>query len=154
MRHKSGVKKVLAVASEGGHWVQLMRLKPSFDKHLTVYASTNLGLKDAYALDEFKLVRDANLNKKVALILSALEIFILVWKVRPTHIISTGAAPGFWAIVWGRLFGAKTIWIDSIANAEELSAAGKKAKYFADHWLTQWPDLASEAGPDYVGRVL
>ncbi len=153
-RKNKRVTKVLAVASEGGHWVQLMRLKPAFDKYSTTYVSTNPGLKDAYGCDEFKLVRDANLNKKLSLILSALEIFFLVLRERPTHVISTGAAPGFLSIVWGKIFGAKTIWIDSIANAEELSAAGKRVKWFADHWLTQWPELSGDAGPIYKGRVL
>ena len=154
MRFKARQRKVLVVASEGGHWVQLMRLKPAFDKYQTVYASTNIGLKDAYELKKFILIRDANLTKKVALFISAFETLLLVWKIRPTHVISTGAAPGFLCVAWGKIFGAKTIWLDSIANAEEMSAAGRKAKYFSDLWLTQWPELATKDGPAYAGRVI
>ena len=46
-------------------------------------------------------------------------------KFRPNLVISTGAAPGVIGVVLGRLFLAKTIWVDSIANAEELSLGGK-----------------------------
>ena len=49
--------------------------------------------------------------------------------------------------------GAKTGWVDSVANAEELSLAGKKVSKIADVWLTQWPEVASEDGPLYKGRV-
>lgn len=147
-------KKILAIASEGGHWVQLMRLKPIFDKNNTIYASTNYGIKVAYDLTDLSLVRDANLNKKFALFILAWDVLKIILKERPTHVVSTGAAPGFFAIVFGKLFGAKTIWIDSIANAEELSVTGKYVKYFSNHWLTQWPELETPNGPKFVGRVL
>ena len=42
----------------------------------------------------------------------------------------------------------------SIANAEELSLSGAKAGSCADLWLTQWPHLAREGGPRYLGNVL
>ena len=33
------------------------------------------------------------------------------------------------------LFGAKTMWIGSIANVQQLSSSGKLAGKFADVWL-------------------
>jgi hypothetical protein len=73
---------------------------------------------------------------------------------KPDVVISTGAAPGYFAIRIGRLLRMRTIWIDSIANADELSMSGAKAGAFADLWLTQWPHLASQNGPKYLGNVL
>ena len=69
-------------------------------------------------------------------------------------VITTGAAPGFFALRLGKLMGARVVWLDSIANASALSLAGQKAGKHADLWLTQWPELASEDGPDYRGSVL
>ncbi|MBT8423046.1 MAG: UDP-N-acetylglucosamine--LPS N-acetylglucosamine transferase, partial [Gammaproteobacteria bacterium] len=68
--------------------------------------------------------------------------------------VSTGAAPGYFAIRFGKLLGAKTIWIDSLANVEQLSRAGRMAERYSDLWLTQWPDLAGGDGPDYAGQVI
>ena len=48
----------------------------------------------------------------------------------------------------------RTIWLDSIANSEELSGSGQHAKRWADAWLTQWPHLATPDGPDHWGMVL
>jgi Oligosaccharide biosynthesis protein Alg14 like len=56
--------------------------------------------------------------------------------------------------VFGRFLGARTIWVDSIANIDVLSMSGQKAGRYADLWLTQWPELASPNGPEYRGSVL
>jgi hypothetical protein len=69
-------------------------------------------------------------------------------------VITTGAAPGYFAIRIGNLFGARTIWVDSIANGEELSLSGQKAGPHAALWLTQWAHLAKAEGPHYRGSVL
>lgn len=148
-------RKLMAVASEGGHWIQLMRLRPAFEGMNPVYVSTNAGLAKAFSLGNFRLLPDANMDKKGKLVWVLLKAFLLVLKERPTHIISTGAAPGFAVLLCGRLLGAKTIWVDSIANADELSAAGAKARYVAHHWLTQWGHLTEKYdGLEYMGRVI
>lgn len=102
----------------------------------------------------FFYVTDAALDKKLKLILLALEVFWVILKVRPHVIVSTGAAPGFFALMFGKLLGAKTIWVDSIANAEKMSVSGEKVKPFADLWLTQWEHIAHKEGPFYMGNVL
>ena len=68
--------------------------------------------------------------------------------------ISTGAAPGYFALRMGRWFRARTVWVDSIANVEELSLSGAKVRPYADLYLTQWEHLAVEGGPTYAGSVL
>ena len=83
-----------------------------------------------------------------------LGLAIIVLRTRPHAVITTGAAPGYFALRLGRLVGARTAWVDSIANAGELSLSGKRAGRHADLWLTQWPDLASPEGPDFRGAVL
>jgi hypothetical protein len=69
-------------------------------------------------------------------------------------VISTGALPGYFSLRLAKLFGVKTIWIDSIANVEELSLSGQMIGKHADLWLTQWPHLAKPGGPLYRGTVL
>lgn len=146
--------KVLAISSGGGHWVQLNRLRPAFDgcdlTFATVKESYRTQIKDA----KFTVIPDANRSTKLQLLKSAYSIFRTIWKIKPDVVISTGAAPGYFAIRIGNLFKAKTIWVDSIANAETLSLSGQKAGKHADLWLTQWPDLAKEGGPQYAGNVL
>lgn len=149
------MKKVLAVASQGGHLVQLMRLKRVFDGYDTYYVSNAKDVGSFYNLEKYFSVNDASLSKKIDLIILAFRVFIIVLKVRPDVVISTGAAPGFFAIMFGKIFGAKTIWIDSIANAETLSVSGSKVGRFSDLRLTQWEHLSDKnKGIIYFGRVL
>ena len=145
--------KLMAVASGGGHLIQLLRLRPAFAGCEVTYVST-VQPPGLHANDRVIVVQDANLNEKRKLARLFIQTLLVIIKNRPQVIITTGAAPGFAAIVIGRLFGAKTIWIDSIANSEELSASGQKAKYWADLWLTQWSQLGHDDGPKYWGAVL
>jgi hypothetical protein len=70
-------------------------------------------------------------------------------------VITTGSAPGLIALSMAKhLFGARTLWIDSIANCEQMSSSGLRARRFADVWLTQWPQLAGPDGPAHWGAVL
>ncbi len=146
-------KKVLAIASGGGHWVQLLRIRPALAGHRVEYISTSQGFQ-ADVEEPLHVVTDANMWKKFKLLRMFMEVAWIVLRYRPDVVVTTGAAPGFAAIVFGKLTGARTIWLDSIANSEELSGSGKKAKRWADAWLTQWPHLAEPDGPSHWGAVL
>ena len=68
--------------------------------------------------------------------------------------MTTGAAPGFVAIVLAKLLcGSRTVWIDTVAYTEGMSLSGRLAA-LRHAWLVQWPHLAKPGGPDYWGSVL
>lgn len=145
--------KLLAVASGGGHWVQLLRLRPAFADTEVSWLTT----QHDYAKDvngPLHVVRDANMWSKLALVIMFAQVAWLLLRIRPDVIVTTGAAPGFAAIFFGRLLGARTIWVDSIANSEILSGSGAKAGRWAHVWLTQWEHLAKPGGPHYWGTVI
>jgi hypothetical protein len=87
-------------------------------------------------------------------VLMFLQMAWLMLRLRPAVVVTTGAAPGFAAIVFGRLLGARTVWVDSIANGEALSNSGARAGRWAHVWLTQWEHLARPEGPQYWGAAL
>ncbi|HPG24875.1 MAG: UDP-N-acetylglucosamine--LPS N-acetylglucosamine transferase [Spirochaetaceae bacterium] len=145
--------RVLAVASGGGHWVQLRRVVPAFAEHDVAYVTINPSYRADVPDARVFIVRDSTRWDKLGMAILGLQMLWILIRVRPHVVVSTGAAPGCLAIVLGRLFGARTIWLDSIANVEEVSMSGRLVRRFAGLWLTQWPHLASEAGPEYAGRV-
>lgn len=145
--------KVLAVASGGGHWVQLRRLRPAFEGTRLIWMTTNAD----YAREveqPLYVVRDANRWDKWGLAVMFLQVGWRVLRLRPDVVVTTGAAPGLAALMCGRLVGARTVWIDSIANSEVLSESGRRARAWADVWLTQWEHLAGPDGPAHWGAVL
>jgi UDP-N-acetylglucosamine:LPS N-acetylglucosamine transferase len=105
-------------------------------------------------MPDFYVVPEANRWDKIRLVRSLLKIVWVVLRLRPDVVVTTGAAPGYFAVRVASLIGSRTVWIDSIANAEELSLSGKKAGRFVDLWLTQWPDVSGPEGPQYKGSVL
>lgn len=147
-------RPVLLVASQGGHWVQLRQLAVAFADCQVVYVSTSASVSVEVAPARLAVVPDANLQARWQLLRLAWRMAWVVLRFRPSHVVSTGAAPGFFALAFGKLVGAQTVWVDSIANAEQLSVSGRHVRRFADLWLTQWPHLAKPQGPFYRGALL
>ena len=155
---ESSSVRVLAVASGGGHWVQLLRMRPAWDGCDVAYATTHSDYEKevrdagsaATSKPRFHCFPDANRHQKLRLVYQLLMVALIIIKERPDVVISTGASAGYFALRIAKYLGRRTIWVDSIANAEELSLAGKRVERFADLWLTQWPELAraSFAGLD------
>jgi UDP-N-acetylglucosamine:LPS N-acetylglucosamine transferase len=144
---------LLAISSGGGHWVQLMRIRPAFDGCDVTYAT----IDDAYAEDvgdcSFVCIPNGNSWSWRGLVSSASMVGWLILKLRPDVIVTTGAAPGFFAVMFGKLMGARTVWLDSMANAGSLSKSGQRAMRFTDLCLTQWRHLTSDQGPYFHGTV-
>lgn len=150
--------RVLAVASGGGHWIQLRRMRRAWEGMQVTYVTTVPGYAAELAGEPGKLafvaVTDANRWQKLRLLRQLLEIAWVVLRVRPHAVVTTGAAPGYFALRLGKLLGARTIWVDSMANAEELSLSGRQAGPHATLFLTQWEHLARPGGPEFRGAVL
>lgn len=148
-------RKVMAVCSGGGHWVEMRRIMPAFAGLETVYVCTDHG-PDA-DLGPVRYHRVANVTRKNRWALPAVvwQIARVVRAERPDVVVTTGAAPGLVALALAKLFvGSRTVWIDSIAAAEGMSLSGRLARPVADAWLTQWPHLARPGGPEHWGAVL
>lgn len=147
-------KRILAVASPGGHWSELLRLRPAFAGHDVAFVTTQAGARAEVLGHRFHVVPDANADTRLRLLWLLLRMAAVVLRERPDVVISTGAAPGYFALRLGRYLGARTLWLESIANAEEFSFSTRLVKPYADLMLTQWPDMARADGPFYRGSVL
>jgi UDP-N-acetylglucosamine:LPS N-acetylglucosamine transferase len=147
-------QKVLAIASRGGHWVQLLRLREAFEDVDVMYVTTVRDYRSMVNGARFRVVCEANRHQKLRMLLLALQMAWILLRERPTAIVTTGAAPGFLGIRLGKLLGARTLWLDSIANAEGLSMSGQLAARHADVVLTQWEHLDGEEGAQYQGAVI
>lgn len=148
-------RKVLAVASGGGHWVELRRVLPAFEGLEVIHASVDAAPDAAIDPACYTRLRHVSRYDPLGFFVIAWQLGRLLRRERPDAVISTGAAPGLMALVMGKLMlGARTIWIDSIASTEHLSLSGRLARPVADAWLVQWPHLARPGGPEHWGAVL
>lgn len=154
-RRSEGKRRILAIASAGGHWVQLLRLLPAFEGSDVAFATVYPSCREDVPGKRFYSFDDVSRAQKFRFLPVAFQLLRILWHERPDVVITTGSAPGLMAIALSKLlFRSKTIWIDSIANCEQLSSSGMRARRFADLWLTQWPHLARQNGPTFLGAVL
>jgi hypothetical protein len=154
MKNSATRGKLLAVSSGGGHWIQLRRIVPAFEGFDVAYVTVVDAYRSQVAGHRFHRVNDATRWNKLGLMKLALHIAWIILMERPAVVVSTGALPGYFAVLFGRWSGARTVWLDSMANVDEMSMSGAQVGRYADLWLTQWPHLAKTVGPYYGGSVL
>lgn len=146
--------KLLAAASIGGHWVQLLRIVNPNNVDLEItYLSTHPKCATMVEGRKFYTISDFNRWNFYKMFPEFFRVLNIIRKESPNVVISTGAAPGLIVLLAARLLGKKTIWIDSIANVQHLSLSGRIASKFVSQTYTQWESLKSEK-IRYAGNVL
>lgn len=147
-------KKVLAVASIGGHWVQLLRIASGLEAtHEVAYMSTHEKCSTMVEGHRFYKIKDFSRWDAYKIIPAFCSALNDVRKENPSVVITTGAAPGLIVLFAAFCLGKKTIWIDSIANVNHLSLCGRIAKKFASRFYTQWEELGQN-GVYFAGNVI
>lgn len=147
------MKNVLVLSSPGGHWVQLCRLNPALQRSNLIYACTYVRPAELEACDTYYKIEDISRDSLKRLPSSISKIYRIFNREKPEIVITTGALPGLIAIIIGKIRGVQTIWLDSIANSENVSMSGRVASYIADDCYTQWEHLTSKR-IKYMGRVI
>lgn len=129
-------------------------LRPAWEGRDACYASTTPINSEKLGIPAFALIPDCNRNT-VPKIFQSIPAYVRVFRrFRPATVISTGALPGLFFIVMGKLTGARTVWVESIANSERLSLSGTVASYIADSFFVQAESLADGKRRIYAGSVL
>lgn len=143
--------RVLAVASGGGHWIELLRLRPAFAGYDVAYVSMFENYRSVVPDSRLYIVPDASRLHKKAFGVIAWRALKIMLKERPKVVVSCGSAPMLFFVALGRLMGAKTLWIDCLAEGERLSGSGRIALKICHHTCSQWPDVAEREGAEYWG---
>lgn len=147
-------KTVLAAASSGPYWDELILLAPVFGQSATRYVTTHGNNVRGDEIGEVQLLPDARLSRPLSFLACLFAALRIVSKFRPDVVVSTGAAPGLACILAGRMFGARTLWIDSLVHREKLSLCGRVAKRIADGCWTQWEHLSDGKQLKYFGSTV
>lgn len=150
MNLDKAVKKVMFIASEGGHLAQLLQLKPLFP----LYDSYLVTEKDEATVDligryhdlahVFYLppVRKTNFIKynfqRLRLLFSSIFLYL---KIRPDFVVSTGSITGVFMCYLAHLFHKKVIYFETFASIKKPSHAGKLVYKFADRFYVQWEEM-------------
>ena len=148
-------RRVLAISSGGGHWIQLRRIAAAFNGFEVAYASVDRAYADDVSGHRYYQFTDVTRRDRLGFLVLMFQLLVILSSERPAVLVTTGSAPALIALGLAKyVFRAKTVWIDSIANCQTLSSSGLHARSVADVWLTQWPHLAHDKGPFFWGAVL
>jgi UDP-N-acetylglucosamine:LPS N-acetylglucosamine transferase len=151
--------RLCAGASAGGHMNQLLKLLERADPwpvHPSFYVTTMpASAKSFEKKGPTYILGECNRYKPLEAFKVILRSFRIIRKEKPDVILTTGSMPIAMFCLVGRLFGAKIIWIDSIANTRRLSMSGRLIRPFAGLILSQWPDVASGyPNVEYTGEII
>jgi len=136
--------KILAVASIGGHWKQLLRIIPPTSDIETVYVSTLPKLATMVEGCKYYTIEDFSRWDFYKIVPNFFQAIKILRKEKPKIVLTTGAAPGLIILFAAKLLGIKTFWIDSVANVQCLSMSGRIASKFATQTYTQWANLSTD----------
>lgn len=146
------MKKICFTASSGGHFEQLMMLKPLMDKYdsfivteKTDYSVMNNDRK-VYYLGQINRSEKTFIFKMIINSFKSLKIFI---KEKPDIVISTGALSTIPICILSKIFRKKVIFIESFAKVTSPTLTGKLVYKFADQFYVQWEQL-KEYYPDAI----
>lgn len=148
-------RRALLVCSPGGHLLQLLRLQPAWQGFETTWVTLPAADTD-YLLREERVIHGRGpTNRSLRALLANLR---LAWRVvraeRPDAILSTGAALAVPFFLFGKLFGARLIFVESLTRTTSLSLSGRLVRPLADAFFVQWPDLAAAKRARFEGRLL
>lgn len=140
------MKKICFAASTGGHFEQLMMLKPLMSKYDSVivteksqYSVENKEIK-TYYLNQVNRKEKTFLFRMIVNSLKTIKILIIE---RPDIIISTGALSTIPLCLFGKLLRKKIIFIESFAKINSPTLTGKLVYKFADQFYVQWEEMKS-----------
>ena len=138
--------------------LQLHLLRESWQKLGLRAAWVTLEREDAYTLlagEDVTFAHGPTTRSVTNLCRNLLLAWRLVRRRRPRVIITTGAGiavPFSWV---GRLFGASTVYVESLTRVERPSLSCRLVRPIADRVYGQWPELESPRwGLRYAGQVV
>ncbi|MCM3116049.1 UDP-N-acetylglucosamine transferase subunit ALG14 [Neobacillus sp. MER 74] len=136
--------KICFAASSGGHYEQLMMLKPLMSKYdsfviteKTTYAAQAEGVKTYY-------VKQVNRKEKMCipnLFLNSIISFYIFIKERPNAVICTGVLAMIPMCLFAKLFRKKLIYIESFAKVTSPTETGMLMYRYADQFYVQWEEM-------------
>lgn len=149
-------RKVCFAASSGGHFEQIMMLKPLMEQYNGFIVTEKTG----YEIEtKFPVYKVSQINRKEKIfplkmvyeVLVSLYIFI---KERPDTIVTTGALAMVPLCLICKVFRRKLIYIESFAKVSTPTETGKLMYHFADRFYVQWKSmLAVYPNASYVGGI-
>jgi len=136
------IKKLLLVANNGGHLLQLCHLQNVWKSYDRIWVTGNK--QDAGTLLSTEKIyyahfpTDRNIKNLIKNCFLALRIILME---NPDWVVSTGAAMAVPFCYMAKLFGKRVMYIESFAKINSPNLSGKLIYPIANVFFVQWREL-------------
>ena len=145
------------VGNAGGHLMELQALEAAFEGHTVFYVTDRRPWtramqkkKPVHLLPGFGFIPWPVLRLILRITVSFPVVLWLWLRLRPDCVLSTGAElaiPAFWI---GKMFGAKTVYVECFTRVHAPSRAGRIVLPVTDVFLSQQPEM-TRWDPERIG---
>lgn len=149
--------KICFAASSGGHYEQLLMLKPLMEKYdsfvITEETAYHAEVKNkrTYYMKQVNRREKAFLPEMIVNTFRSIKIF---FKEKPDVVICTGVLAMIPICLIAKFAGRKLIYIESFAKVSSATQSGKLLYKFADQFYVQWePMLEIYPNAIYLGGI-
>jgi len=137
--------KLLLVCNPGGHFSTMMGLKrfwSAFPREWVTYSKWDTEQLRDKEIVHWVIMQEARMIHRA--IINFFKALWILHKSRPDLVVTTGAGLAVPFVFASKLFGIKTIFIESISRSGCLSLSGKLVYNFVDEFYVQWPESAEQ----------
>lgn len=142
------MKKVLFISSTGGHFNELMQLKPIFKEYnyhvitekdkATENLKTEFGDRISYLLYGTRKNMIPYIFQFAYNFFKSIALFI---SIKPQYVVTTGTHTAVPMCYIAKLFGKKVIFIETFANINTKTLSGRMVYPIADLFIVQWKEM-------------
>jgi len=134
------MKKICIVSSCGGHLTEVRCLLPAYFDYDHFYVLNDQALLPPDMVGKTWFIAHSERDWKF--LLNLWEAYLILWRERPTVILSTGAGPVVPFALVGRLFfGTRVVFVETITRIHRPSMTGRIMYRLAHEFFYQWESL-------------
>lgn len=149
--------KICFAASSGGHYEQLMMLKPLMEKYDSFVITEKTDYSAEVTGEKTYYMKQVNRREKDfiwRMIQNAWKSIVIYRKEKPDVVICTGVLAMIPICLISKLMGKKLIYIESFAKVTSPTETGQLLYKFADQFYVQWePMLKFYPKAIYLGGI-
>jgi UDP-N-acetylglucosamine:LPS N-acetylglucosamine transferase len=136
--------KICFAASSGGHYEQLLMLKPLMEKYDSFVITEETLYKTQIKNERMYYLKQVNRKEKAFIpnmITNTFQSLKIFRKEKPDVVICTGVLAMIPICLIAKIRGKKLIYIESFAKVTSGTLSGKLLYKFADQFYVQWESM-------------
>lgn len=136
--------KICFAASSGGHYEQLLMLKPLMEKYDSFVITEETLYNAKINGEKMYYMKQVNRKEKTfifRMLVNAIRSLKIYLEEKPDVVICTGVLAMIPICLISKLAGKKLIYIESFAKVTSATQSGKLLYKFADQFYVQWEQM-------------